>query len=91
MKTPPWPGVGCPRLRARVTVAFVVLVLLLTTAQPFCLGIEDFSNALAFSGRITGAVLTVASFLTFPGAAAVLDYAAGPIEQTLWDLKATRR
>ncbi|MFF7970270.1 hypothetical protein [Streptomyces sp. NPDC007905] len=58
-------------------VTLIVLVLLLTAAHLALFGLDDFMHALAFSGRITGALLVVASITTFLGAAAVLDYAFG--------------
>ncbi|MDX2591286.1 hypothetical protein PV343_02980 [Streptomyces sp. WI03-4A] len=62
-------------VRPWVIVAFIVLVLLVTTAYLAWFGLEDLMHALDFPGRITGAVLFVASVITFVGALAVLDYA----------------
>ncbi|OIJ92731.1 hypothetical protein BIV24_13210 [Streptomyces colonosanans] len=51
-----------------------MLVLLLTTGLLSRFGVEDFSGALTFPGRITGAVLIVVAFTTLLGAAAVVDH-----------------
>ncbi|MFE5214056.1 MULTISPECIES: hypothetical protein [unclassified Streptomyces] len=56
-------------------VAFIALVLLVTTAYLAWFGLDDAMNALDFPGRITGAVLSAAAIITFLGTLAVLDYA----------------
>ncbi|MFI1766267.1 hypothetical protein ACH41H_30030 [Streptomyces sp. NPDC020800] len=61
-------------LRTRASLALVVLTLVLTAAQAIWLGVFDFIGALTFTGRITGAVLILASFTTLLGAAATLDH-----------------
>ncbi|WP_245766793.1 hypothetical protein [Streptomyces colonosanans] len=60
--------------RSRVSMVVILLVLLLTTGLLSRFGVEDFSGALTFPGRITGAVLIVVAFTTLLGAAAVVDH-----------------
>ncbi|MER6504701.1 hypothetical protein ABT218_36670 [Streptomyces sp. NPDC001455] len=60
--------------RSRVSMVVILLVLLVTTAVTGRFGTENFSRALTFPGRITGAVLIVVAFTTLLGAAAVADH-----------------
>ncbi|MET8586607.1 hypothetical protein ABZX39_37970 [Streptomyces collinus] len=55
-------------------MASIVLVLMVTTFYLVWFGLGDFMEALAFSGRITGAVLVAVGIGTFLGALAVFDY-----------------
>ncbi|WP_253195585.1 hypothetical protein [Streptomyces sp. JHA26] len=52
----------------------ILLVLLTTTLVMGWFGLEDFVHALTFPGRLTGAVLIAVAFITFLGAAAVVDH-----------------
>ncbi|MER6474300.1 hypothetical protein [Streptomyces collinus] len=61
-------------VRTRAIVASIVLVLMVTTYYLVWFGLADFMEALAFSGRITGAVLVAVGVGTFLGALAVFDY-----------------
>ncbi|WP_316770514.1 hypothetical protein [Streptomyces sasae] len=83
MKTPPRSGVGS-RLRARristrskrsrAAAVLILLVLILTTLVLGRFGFEDFTKALTFPGRITGAILLMVSTATLLGAFAVVDH-----------------
>jgi hypothetical protein len=83
VKTPPKSGAGS-RLRARristrskrsrAAAVLILLVLLLTTLVLGRLGVEDFTKALTFPGRITGAVLMLVAAATLLGTFAVVDH-----------------
>ncbi|WP_326751679.1 hypothetical protein OH738_33230 [Streptomyces hirsutus] len=83
MRNPPGAGVGS-RLRAllittstRKPPAAMVLILLVLLPTALLLGwwgIEDLSEALTYTGRITGAILILVSALSLLGAAAVVDH-----------------
>ncbi|MFF3731163.1 hypothetical protein ACFYXM_12785 [Streptomyces sp. NPDC002476] len=60
--------------RSRVSMVVILLVLLVTTVVLGRFGIENFSGALTFPGRITGAVLILVALTTLLGAAAVMDH-----------------
>ncbi|MFJ9815218.1 hypothetical protein ACIRU3_08075 [Streptomyces sp. NPDC101151] len=60
--------------QARAEMAGVLLVLLLTALPVGWWGIEDFTGALTFTGRITGAALILVSLMTLAGALAVVDH-----------------
>ncbi|MEU6086335.1 hypothetical protein ABZ865_05880 [Streptomyces sp. NPDC047085] len=60
--------------QSRAELAGVLLVLLLTASVAAWWGIEDFSEALDFPGRITGAALIAVSIITLLGAVAVVDH-----------------
>ncbi|MGW7044655.1 hypothetical protein ACWGDT_18475 [Streptomyces avermitilis] len=55
-------------------MAFIAVVLILTTAHLGWFGFEDFSEALTFPGRVAGTVLMLVAITTFAGAFAVLDH-----------------
>jgi hypothetical protein len=55
-------------------MVLILLVLILTTLLLARFGIEDLSGALTYTGRITGAVLILASVTTLLGAVAVADH-----------------
>jgi hypothetical protein len=56
------------------TVTVCILLVLLLTALPLgWLGIEDLSESLTYTGRVTGAILILISATTLLGAVAVLD------------------
>lgn len=83
MRTPPGAGVGS-RLRALLittstgrspaAMALILLVLLPTALLLGWWGIEDLSEALTYTGRITGAILVLVAGLSLLGAAAVVDH-----------------
>lgn len=83
MRTPSGAGVGS-RLRALLittstrqspaAMALILLVLLPTALLLGWWGIEDLSEALTYTGRITGAILIVVSALSLLGAVAVVDH-----------------
>ncbi|MEV0690303.1 hypothetical protein [Streptomyces sp. NPDC050388] len=83
MRAPPGAGVGS-RLRALLittstskspaAMALILLVLLPTALLLGWWGLEDLSQALTYTGRITGALLIVVSALSLLGAAAVVDH-----------------
>ncbi|MEU5537829.1 hypothetical protein [Streptomyces sp. NPDC020362] len=83
MKTPPRSGAGS-RLRARristrskrsrAAAVLILLVLLLTTLVLGLFGFEDFTKALTFPGRITGAVLLLVAATTLLGTFMVADH-----------------
>ncbi|MFF4401446.1 hypothetical protein [Streptomyces sp. NPDC001480] len=77
LKPRPGPHPRPPALktrRARLDMAVTLLVLLMTTLVLCRFGIDDFSHALTFPGRLTGAVLILFAFTTLLGAGAVLDH-----------------
>ncbi|MER6404475.1 hypothetical protein ABT269_13255 [Streptomyces viridosporus] len=83
MRTPSGAGVGS-RLRALLittstgkspaALALILLVLLPTALLLGWWGLEDLTEALTYTGRITGAVLILVSALSLLGAAAVVDH-----------------
>lgn len=83
VSTPPEPGTDSPvreqhgptgTRRSRVAAVLILSVFFVTTLLTGWFGILDFSEALTFPGRITGAVLIAVSLTTLVGAAAVLDH-----------------
>ncbi|MEU6556346.1 hypothetical protein ABZ915_39795 [Streptomyces sp. NPDC046915] len=81
MKTPlkprPGPRPRPPSLktrRAQLDMAVTLLVLIMTTLLLCRFGFADFSHALTFPGRLTGAVLIMFAFTTLLGVVAVLDH-----------------
>lgn len=83
MRTPPGAGAGS-RLRALLittstrkspaAMALILLVLLPTALLLGWWGLEDLSEALTYTGRITGAILILVSALSLLGSAAVVDH-----------------
>ncbi|MGP3737338.1 hypothetical protein ACTWJ9_29855 [Streptomyces sp. GDS52] len=81
MKTPPGDG---SRLRALLiapgtrkspaAMALILLVLLPTALLLGWWGIEDLSEALTYTGRITGAILILVAALSLLGSVAVVDH-----------------
>lgn len=55
-------------------MVLILLVLLPTALLLGWWGIEDLSEALTYTGRITGAILILVSALSLLGAAAVVDH-----------------
>lgn len=83
MKVPLWSGVGSrlrellvptSNRRSPATMAFILVVLLLTGLPLGWLGFEDLVGALTYAGRITGAILILVSVTTLVGAVAVWDH-----------------